>query len=157
MLECLEQLKQRNLQLGVVSNSDPRITDVLKALQITPDYIPEDRWASFACLPGLSWLTRHPRPSILTSWEADIAKPDPRIFEKACQRFGMDPAETLMIGDDFEEDVQAAQKAGLRGLLVNRQATEADYVRRTVRSGDLSDIDAVASLNDVPNWIKKQG
>ncbi len=56
--------------------------------------------------------------TIVVSGDADVAvrKPNPQIFHLACKRLGVDPVETLMIGDNFEADVQGAIEAGLQAL-----------------------------------------
>ncbi|MGW5050480.1 HAD family hydrolase [Actinokineospora sp. NPDC004072] len=38
------------------------------------------------------------------SYVEGVVKPDPKIFEIACERIGVAPAETLMIGDSAEAD-----------------------------------------------------
>ncbi|MFD0271675.1 TIGR01458 family HAD-type hydrolase [Streptomyces sp. NPDC127106] len=45
-------------------------------------------------------------------------KPAPAFFESALAHLGADPAETLMVGDDIESDVLAAQRCGITGVLV---------------------------------------
>lgn len=56
--------------------------------------------------------------AIVVSGDADVAvrKPNPRIFHLACERLGVAPQETLMIGDHLEADIQGAITAGLQGL-----------------------------------------
>ena len=53
---------------------------------------------------------------ILVSGEEQLAKPDPRIFERALQRFGVQPSATLFI-DDAAANVQAAMALGIPSLL----------------------------------------
>ena len=48
---------------------------------------------------------------VLVSGEVRIAKPDPRVFALAAQRFGLDPARTVF-ADDMERNVRAAAEAG---------------------------------------------
>ncbi|WP_151475929.1 HAD-IIA family hydrolase [Streptomyces albicerus] len=51
--------------------------------------------------------------------EAEITgKPSPAFFEAALARLGADPGHALMIGDDIESDVLAAQRTGITGVLV---------------------------------------
>jgi HAD superfamily hydrolase (TIGR01509 family) len=45
-----------------------------------------------------------------------IAKPDPRIFAKACEGGNFDPAQTLFI-DDSPANVQGARDFGLQAYL----------------------------------------
>ena len=47
-----------------------------------------------------------------------IGKPSPAIFRTACRSLGLPPAACIMVGDDLRSDVLAAQRAGLRGVLV---------------------------------------
>ncbi len=48
----------------------------------------------------------------------DVGKPSPAFFRSALSRVGVDPAEAMMVGDDLDSDVLAAQAVGLRGVLV---------------------------------------
>ena len=51
--------------------------------------------------------------------EAEITgKPAPAFFETALARLGVGPGEALMVGDDIESDVLAAQRTGITGVLV---------------------------------------
>ena len=47
-----------------------------------------------------------------------VGKPAPAFFAAALSRLGASPAHTLMVGDDIENDVIAAQRQGLSGALV---------------------------------------
>jgi putative hydrolase of the HAD superfamily len=60
----------------------------------------------------------HHFQTILVSGDADvaIAKPNPRIFQIACERLGVEPRETLMIGDRIDLDVEGAIAAGLQAI-----------------------------------------
>lgn len=50
------------------------------------------------------------------SYRAGALKPESRIYEIAIAQFGIDPARTLFI-DDLPENIAAAERAGLRGLV----------------------------------------
>ncbi|MEY9839551.1 HAD family hydrolase [Streptacidiphilus sp. EB103A] len=52
------------------------------------------------------------------SYEAGVRKPDPRLFEIACRRIGVDPEKTLMVGDSPVADV-GGQVLGIRTILVD--------------------------------------
>ncbi len=47
-----------------------------------------------------------------------FAKPDPRLFQEACQQMGVDPAHTLMVGDSLGDMIMARQggAAGCIGI-----------------------------------------
>jgi putative hydrolase of the HAD superfamily len=49
-----------------------------------------------------------------------VSKPDPRIFEIALARAGVGPAEAVMVGDSWENDIQGARAAGVRAVWFNR-------------------------------------
>jgi 2-haloacid dehalogenase len=53
---------------------------------------------------------------VLVSGREGIAKPDPRIFALAAERFGLDPARTLFT-DDSPRNVAAGERAGFRSVL----------------------------------------
>lgn len=48
------------------------------------------------------------------------AKPDPRMFLKACELLGTEPARTVYVGDEFDIDAAAAVRAGLVGVWCDR-------------------------------------
>ena len=53
---------------------------------------------------------------IIYSHEVGISKPDPRIYELACERLGVLPEEMIFL-DDVEPNVAAAQDLGAHGIL----------------------------------------
>ena len=57
------------------------------------------------------------------SFEAEVMKPDPRIFEIALDRLGVNAAETLMVGDSEEND-GAAEELGCSFALVDPLPTD---------------------------------
>ena len=64
---------------------------------------------------------------ILTSYETGMIKPDPKIFDLMLKRLGVSKNEVLMIGDSPEDDVQAAEKVGIRAVLLDRKGRYPDY------------------------------
>lgn len=98
-VSTLEQLTNLNIPLGIISNFDSRIHPVLKALNLS-DYF----------------------SSITISTEAGVAKPDARIFQIALQKYECAADMAWHIGDSVKEDYEAANLAGLRGILVDREA-----------------------------------
>lgn len=51
---------------------------------------------------------------VMVSGRVGLAKPDPRIFRLAAERFGLEPSETLFT-DDVERNVAAARAEGFVG------------------------------------------
>ena len=47
-----------------------------------------------------------------------VGKPSRDFYELACASMGVKPEETVMIGDDIENDIYGAQQAGLKAALV---------------------------------------
>jgi phosphoglycolate phosphatase len=53
---------------------------------------------------------------VLLGSDRQFAKPDPRLFEYACQELGVNPAQTLMVGDSTS-DIVMAKKGGAAGCI----------------------------------------
>ena len=56
----------------------------------------------------------------LNAGDAGAAKPDPAMFQAACDWAGVTPAATLHVGDDPRRDVAAAGALGMRTAWINR-------------------------------------
>ncbi|XP_061867628.1 haloacid dehalogenase-like hydrolase domain-containing protein 3 [Colius striatus] len=92
---ALSRCRQRGFRMGVVSNFDSRLEDVLRRC-------------------GL----RHHFDFVLTSEAAGFAKPDRRIFEKALSLGGAPPELAAHVGDDYRRDYGGARGAGMHGFLL---------------------------------------
>ncbi len=57
--------------------------------------------------------------TITTSEEAGVKKPHPQIFEKALQKSGALPVNSVMIGDNLEADIVGAFEFGLHVIYLN--------------------------------------
>lgn len=55
-----------------------------------------------------------------------LGKPDHAFFEQALLTIGVQPDEAIMVGDDIENDVAGAQRAGMRSILVYTGKHKAD-------------------------------
>lgn len=58
--------------------------------------------------------------SITISEEAGAKKPDPAIFLTACDRLKCRPADVVLVGDSWDDDVLGARSAGIRAVWFNR-------------------------------------
>lgn len=97
--KTLRALQEEDLRLGVVTDTDPALA------------------AASLDAAGLAGFLDH----IVTSRDAGYVKPSVKLFEHALARFpGVAPAQALMVGASYERDVLGAQRAGLRGVLVDR-------------------------------------
>ncbi|MEK6631643.1 MAG: HAD family hydrolase [Acidobacteriota bacterium] len=96
VVPALQRLRAAKLQIVVVSNSNGTLRRLF------------DRVG----------LARH-MDVIIDSKEEGVEKPDPRLFHRALQRAGADPAATIHCGDLYEIDVIGARTAGLPAVLLD--------------------------------------
>ena len=64
--------------------------------------------------------------AVLSSEEARVYKPHPSIFHAVLDRLGVEPAEALLVGDSFHEDVRGAKLVGMEAAWVNRHGLAPD-------------------------------
>ena len=84
--------------------------------------------------------------------EADVVgKPAPAFFATALGRLGADAAGTVMVGDDIETDVLAAQRQGLTGVLVKT----GKYLPRTHRAASGTPDHVLDSFADLPTLLEQ--
>lgn len=120
VVETLERLRTRDLIIGVVSNWDKALPEVLEKAGLS-------RYLDF----------------VIASEAVGVSKPDPRIFQIALEIAGTPPGETLHVGDLYEYDVVGARSAGITPVLIDRadRYPNADCIR-------IRRLDEVASLLD---------
>jgi putative hydrolase of the HAD superfamily len=94
-----EELRERGLRVGIVSNWSPALPEVLR---------------------GLGLLERV--DFVLVSAMERAEKPEPEIFERALARAGVRAAEALFCGNDLERDVRGAERLGLSAVLIDHPA-----------------------------------
>ncbi|MCP3819410.1 HAD-IIA family hydrolase [Streptomyces sp. A3M-1-3] len=79
--------------------------------------------------------------------EAEITgKPAEAFFATALAHLGATPSETLMVGDDIESDVLAAQRSGITGVLVRT----GKYLPETHQAADGTPDHVLNSFADLP-------
>jgi putative hydrolase of the HAD superfamily len=103
---ALDELAGRGMTLGLVSNFEPWLDEVLALQGIA------DRFATVAISGALG-----------------VAKPDPRIFRAALDEAGADPAATVHVGDQPVNDVAGALAAGITPVLIDRFGRHPDADR----------------------------
>lgn len=99
VIPCLECWRDQKIQLGIISNFDSRLYQVLRVLHLKPFF-----------------------SSITISSEVGVAKPDPRIFQSAIAQHQVSPEQTWHIGDSRKEDYEAAKSIGMQGFLLKRKS-----------------------------------
>ena len=95
----LTSLNASGMPIAIASNFDGRLRTVLA---------------------GLSELAAC-RPMLVISSEVGYRKPHPAFYQAICDCLGRRPEALLMIGDDPENDVVGACRAGLRGVWLDRR------------------------------------
>lgn len=92
---CL--LRSSRFKLGLISNFDSRIEEILLALNLS------------------IWFD-----SVVFSSRAGVSKPHPGIFRRALAELDVEPHEALHVGDSYERDYQGATAVGMQAMLVDR-------------------------------------
>ncbi len=80
-----------------------------------------------------------------------VGKPAAAFFATALGHLAADPAHTVMVGDDIETDVLAAQRQGLTGVLVKT----GKYLPRTHRQASGTPDHVLASFADLPALLEQ--
>lgn len=94
LIEILDYLKGKNLKLGIISNGFGRFQmNNIRGLNIE-DYF----------------------DVIMISEIEGLRKPDIKIFNRALERLGLEPQESIFVGDHPVNDVDASINAGMRGI-----------------------------------------
>ncbi len=78
-----------------------------------------------------------------------LGKPDPAFFAQALLTIGVQPEEAILVGDDIENDVAGAQRAGLRGILVYTGKHKADSPLLQKTHPDA----VLASIAELPTYL----
>jgi putative hydrolase of the HAD superfamily len=79
---------------------------------------------------------------VITSEGANSLKPHKEIFEYAFRLTGADPAESIMLGDSIEADIQGAINAGIDQVYVNHLGTE-PAIRPTYTVYSLKELEGI--------------
>lgn len=77
---------------------------------------------------------------VVTSEEVGADKPAPAMFEEAARRCGMAPADLLIVGDDWTNDIEPALALGWQAVLVSA-------------SGGPEGVPRIASIADLPGLL----
>jgi putative hydrolase of the HAD superfamily len=114
VLPALDSLTGAGLRLGIVSNWDSRLPELLEGLGLSPRF-----------------------EAVLASAIERAGKPDKEIFRRACARVGVAPGEALHVGDSLREDYEGALGAGLSALLLDRAGRHRAVSARIESLGEL--------------------
>jgi putative hydrolase of the HAD superfamily len=68
-------------------------------------HYPIDKWFEFVCL----------------SYKEEMIKPNPALYDIVLNRSGLHKDEVLMVGDNYYDDVLAANEVGIQAVLLDRR------------------------------------
>lgn len=120
-LPTLERLAAASVTLGLISNFEEWLERLLETLDVT-------RFFPVRVISGLE----------------GVEKPDPEIFRIALDRVGVEPEESVYVGDNVDFDVEPAAEVGMLPVLIDRRGRypDADCIRIT----SLEDLPAAVGL-----------
>jgi putative hydrolase of the HAD superfamily len=95
--QTLEAVGARDLRMGVISNWDRRLPEILAALELDGFF-----------------------EAVTVSAIEGVEKPAAAIFHRALDRLGVRPEETIHVGDSPLEDYQGAEGVGMKSVLIDR-------------------------------------
>jgi putative hydrolase of the HAD superfamily len=94
-VSTLQAIKTKGLSLGLISDCTPEVPQLWAE---TP-FAPLVDAAIFSCCTGTK-------------------KPDPKIYEMACERLGVKPRQCIYVGDGSSQELQGATAVGMHAVLL---------------------------------------
>jgi putative hydrolase of the HAD superfamily len=91
----LEELKRRGFKRGVISVCSSDVEEVWEETELAPHV-----------------------DDVVLSCAVGLRKPDPRIYELACERLAVQPEECLFVGDGANDELAGAERVGMRAVCV---------------------------------------
>ena len=127
VLETLGLLNNRGFRIGLITNCNANV----------PKLFPDSPLAEYIQTP-------------VFSCEVGLKKPAPGIYEIACERLDVLPAECIYVGDGSSEELTAAAALGMLPILKRTDLTDVyDPHRPEVEHWHGIAIDAITELGDV--------
>jgi putative hydrolase of the HAD superfamily len=124
VLPTLTALKETGLTLGVISNFEEWLDEMLTAWEVTPLF-----------------------DLLVISGKEGVEKPEPRIFEIALEKSGARPDESVYVGDHPRLDYEGAESMGMTAVLIDRRGRFPDFEGRRITT--LSELAEVVGLDAV--------
>ena len=119
--ESLRALAKRNFRIGLISNSHRCL----------------ESFQSHFELDGLIDVA-------ISSSQHGYMKPHRSIFEAALKLAGVEASDAVMVGDSLTQDIEGAQRVGMKGVLVRRS----EAVSSSANPG--IDVPVIRSLRQLP-------
>jgi len=99
VVDTFQSLKRAGIGIGIVSNADSRLRDVLTDLDV------------------MKYLN-----VVIISEEEGVEKPSAALWHQACARAGINVSPAVLhVGDEMEADAWGAKQAGLDSILLRRR------------------------------------
>lgn len=117
------RLTDRGIRVGIISNWDRRLEGLLGGLGLG------------------SYLS-----TVVSSASVGLHKPDPRIFQLACDRLDVSAKDAAHVGDHHYADIVGASAVGMTPVLIDRMDRPCDSVGLFLRT--LDDLEAVLGLGE---------
>jgi len=118
----LERLRDAGFRLGLISNFEEWLEQLLESLELSAYF--EVRVISGA---------------------VGMEKPDPRIFQAALDRTGVEASESVYVGDNPFFDIEPAERLGMLAVLIDRRGRFPGHPGPRVTT--LDDLPAVIGLH----------
>jgi putative hydrolase of the HAD superfamily len=110
----LAELSSLRIRLGVISNFDRRLYDILAQLNVRDAF-----------------------EHLIISSEVGVRKPAARIFRVAAERFNVETSEILHVGDEPGSDFTGARATGLEALLVDHKNSKLSRIFSCISGGSI--------------------
>jgi putative hydrolase of the HAD superfamily len=110
VLPTLERLREGGLTLGLISNFEDWLEQLLETLEVS-------HFFEVTVISGIE----------------GVEKPDTRIFDIALERAGVDAAHSAYVGDNPIFDAEPSRRAGMLSVVIDRRGNHAgtDFLRVT--------------------------
>ncbi len=122
-LETIAQLREMGYRIGLISDCTAETSVIF----------PDTPFASMV-------------EAAVLSCEVGITKPDPRMYELACERLGVAPSRCLYIGDGNSNELTGASNAGMTAVLIRAPYDTASGSRQDWNGVRISSIAEVFDL-----------
>jgi putative hydrolase of the HAD superfamily len=100
-LPVLEELRRQGIKIGLISNGQRDLAEFTAHHALEVD-------------------------AAVGSKSHGRIKPHPSIFEAVLEALGVTPAETAMVGDSYEDDIEGARALGIRAVYLDREGARLD-------------------------------
>jgi D-glycero-D-manno-heptose 1,7-bisphosphate phosphatase len=126
LIDVLQFLQKKDYLLIVISNQSGIAKELYqqREVEVLHDYLKEQLIKNGIQLSEIYYCVHHPDVG-----RCICRKPDSLFVEKALARFDIDAKQSYFIGDK-ERDTEAAEKAGVKGILIEANSSLKDILNQ---------------------------